>query len=55
MEHSKSCWLCGHLMADHGVDYWYRGYCANGNDGDCPCEEKGLSYDEAIAEVSQEN
>jgi hypothetical protein len=48
MEHSKKCKKCGHLMADHGVDYAYRGYCANGNDGDCDCKEVGLSYNEAL-------
>jgi hypothetical protein len=48
MEHSKRCKSCSHLMADHGVDYAYRGYCANGNDGDCYCKVKGLSYVEAL-------
>jgi hypothetical protein len=52
MEHNKGrCKICGHGMIEHGVDYAYRGYCANGNDGDCDCREKGLSYIEALNEL----
>jgi hypothetical protein len=50
MEHSGMCKKCGHLMADHGVDYWYKSYCANGNDGDCKCDVAGQSYEEALQE-----
>lgn len=51
MEHSDNCKKCGHLMADHGKDYWWKPYCANGNDGDCDCDIPGDSYDEAISKL----
>ena len=45
MEHNVKCKKCNHLMADHGIDYMYRAYCAN---GDCKCKVAGLSYKEAL-------
>ena len=35
-------------MADHGVDYLYKPYCANGNNGDCKCNIAGQSYEDAL-------
>ena len=52
MEHNGGqCIICGHGMLEHGnVDGV--GYCANGNNGDCLCKEKGLSYEEALEELT---
>jgi hypothetical protein len=59
VEGSPKCVNCKHLMIYHGVEEYKEnkglgyfefsiGYCADGNDGDCKCKIKGLSYDEAI-------
>jgi len=46
--HDGKCVICGHGMLEHGCDDGV-GWCGGSNKAeDCPCKEKGLTYEEEL-------
>ena len=48
MVNNGKCTICGHGMLEHGCDDGV-GWCGGSNKAeDCPCKEKGLTYEEEL-------